>query len=74
MFLFIWKYVSNFKSNDNTFIQIKVDDKFITDPKNIADAFTDHFISIFSTSYPAVIAPHSVTIDSLPLPRKSVKL
>jgi hypothetical protein len=30
-----WKYVSNFKRKDNSFIQLKIDDQFVTDPNHI---------------------------------------
>jgi hypothetical protein len=49
-----------------TFIQIKVDDNFVTDPKNIADAFDNHFKSSVNTFCPTVTAPHSVTTHFLP--------
>jgi hypothetical protein len=44
-----WKYVSNFKRKYNSFIQLKIGDQFVTDPKHIADAFATHFESIFNT-------------------------
>jgi hypothetical protein len=45
-----WKYVSNFKREDNSFIQLKIDDQFVTDPKHIADEFATYFESVFNTS------------------------
>jgi hypothetical protein len=61
-----WKYVYNFRRKDNTFTQIKVDDHFVIDPKNIADAFVNHFKSIFNTSCPTITASQPVTTDFLP--------
>jgi hypothetical protein len=61
-----WECVSNFRRKDNTFTQIQVDDQFVTDPKNIADAFGNHFKSIVNTSCPTVTAPHSLMTDFLP--------
>jgi hypothetical protein len=42
------KYVCNFKRKDNAFIQIKVNDQFVTEPKNVADALANHFQSILT--------------------------
>jgi hypothetical protein len=49
-----WKYVSDFKGKANSFIQLKIDNKFVTDPKNIADVFANYYKSIFNTSSPSV--------------------
>jgi hypothetical protein len=62
----IWKYVSNFRRKDNNFTQIKVDDHFVTDPKNIDYAFANHFKSTVNTSCPTVTAPQPLTTDFLP--------
>jgi hypothetical protein len=43
-----WKYVFSFKRKDNSCIQIKIDKKFITDSKHVADAFANYFKSIFN--------------------------
>jgi hypothetical protein len=39
----LWKYVCNFKRKDNSFIQLKIDNQFVTDPKHVADAFANYF-------------------------------
>jgi hypothetical protein len=44
-----WKYVYNFKRKDNSFIQLKIEKQYVTDPKIIADAFAKHFASTFSS-------------------------
>jgi hypothetical protein len=46
-----------------------MDDTFITEPKNIADAFVNNFKFIFNTSFPTVT--YSVRTDFLSLPPKS---
>jgi hypothetical protein len=62
-----WKYVSNFKRKDNSFIQLKIDDQFGTDPKHIADEFATYFESIFNTScLSATPSDDTVTSDFLP--------
>jgi hypothetical protein len=61
-----WKYVSNFKRKDNSFIQLKFDDQFVTDPKHIADEFSTYFKSIFNTFCMSVNPTDTVTSDSLP--------
>jgi hypothetical protein len=53
----------NFKRKNNTFIQIKLGDQFVTEPKNIADAFANHFKSTFNTSFLTVTSPYSTTTD-----------
>jgi hypothetical protein len=57
-----------------TFIQIKLNGHFITEPKDVAHAFANHFKSIFNASYPSVTLPYSATTDfylqSLSLPLK----
>jgi hypothetical protein len=49
-----WKYVSNFKRKDNSFIQLKFENQYVTDPKLIADAFAKHFASTFNTNYQSI--------------------
>jgi hypothetical protein len=60
-----WKYVSNFKMKDNSFIQLKIDNQFVTDPKNITDAFDNYFESIFNTTCPSVPLSDPVISDFL---------
>jgi hypothetical protein len=60
------KYVSNFKRKYNSFIQLKIDDQFVTDPKHIADAFDTYFESIFNTTCLSVTPSDTVTSDFLP--------
>jgi len=60
-----WKHFSNFKRERDSFSQLKVDDKFA---KNIADAFTNHFKSIFNTSCLIVTPAYSVTSNLSPAP------
>jgi hypothetical protein len=43
-----WKYFFNFKRKDNFFIQLKIDDQFLTDPKHTAGAFATYFESILT--------------------------
>jgi hypothetical protein len=59
-----WKYVSNFKRKDNSFIQLKIDDQFVTGPKHIADEVATYFESIFNTSLS--VNPDTVASDFLP--------
>jgi hypothetical protein len=40
-----------------------VDDQFVAETKNIADASANHFKSILNTSFPNVTLPFSVTTD-----------
>jgi hypothetical protein len=61
-----WKYVSNFKRKDNSYIQLRINDQFVTDPKHIADAFSTYFESIFNTSCLSVTPSDTVTSDFLP--------
>jgi hypothetical protein len=61
-----WKYVSNFKRKDNSFIQLKVDNQYVTDPKLIADAFANHFASTFNTNYQSIIPSDIIASDVLP--------
>jgi hypothetical protein len=49
-----WKYVSNFKRKYNSFIQLKIDNQFVTDPKHVADAFANYFKSVFNKTCPSV--------------------
>jgi hypothetical protein len=58
-----WKYVSNFKRKESSFIRLKIDDQFVTDPKHIADAFANYLKSIFNTSCPSVIPSDTVASD-----------
>jgi hypothetical protein len=51
----------------NTFTQIKAHDQFVTEPKNISDAFANHLMSIVNTSCPTDSAPQSLTTDLLPV-------
>jgi ABC-type spermidine/putrescine transport system permease subunit I len=66
LLLHFWKYVSNFKRKDNSFIQLKMYDQFVTDPKHIADEFATYFESIFNTSCQSVNPADTVTSDFLP--------
>jgi hypothetical protein len=61
-----WKYVSNIKREDNSFIQLKIDDQFVTDPRHIADEFSTYFETIFNTSCLSVNPTDTVTSDFLP--------
>jgi hypothetical protein len=61
-----WKYVSNFNRKDNSFIQLKIDDQFVTDPKHIADEFATYFESIFNISCLSFTPTDTVTSDLLP--------
>jgi hypothetical protein len=49
-----WKYVSNFKMKDNSFIQLKIENQYVTDPKLTADAVAKHFESTFNANYQSV--------------------
>jgi hypothetical protein len=44
-------------------IQIKVDGQFVIEPKDIADAFTNCFKSIFNSFFLTVTPPYSVITD-----------
>jgi hypothetical protein len=43
------KYVSDSGRKDNIFIKIKVDDHFVTEPKNIAEAFANQRDTLLHT-------------------------
>jgi DNA-directed RNA polymerase subunit L len=43
--IFFCKYAPNFKKRDHTFIQIEVDNQFVTEPK---DALVNNFKSILT--------------------------
>jgi hypothetical protein len=60
------KYVSNVKGKDNNCIQIKVDGQSVTKNKISANAFVNHFKSIFNTSCRTVTLPYTVTTGFLP--------
>lgn len=53
-----WKYVTNFKSRDNNFINLNIDGQIVTDSNNIAHAFTLHFESTYNSYSPSSIFPH----------------
>jgi hypothetical protein len=61
-----WKYVSNFKKKDNSFIQLKIENQYVTDPKVIADAFAKHFASTFNANYQSITPANLITSDFLP--------
>jgi hypothetical protein len=61
-----WKYVSNFKRKDNSFIQLKVDNQYVTDPKLTAFAFANHFASTFNANYQSFIPSDLIASDCLP--------
>jgi hypothetical protein len=61
-----WNYVSNFRRKDNSFIQLKVDNQYGTDPKLIADAFASHFASTFNANYQSIIPSDVIASDFLP--------
>jgi hypothetical protein len=66
-YLFIYlKYVYNFKRKDNSFIQLKVDNKYVTDPILITDAFANHFASTFNANYQSFIPSDLIASDVLP--------
>jgi hypothetical protein len=56
-------HASNFQREDNTFIQIKVDDQFLTESEAIADAFVNHFKCSFNSSCPSVTSFYAVMSD-----------
>jgi hypothetical protein len=58
--------VINFERKDNSLIQLKSDEQFITESRNVAAALANHFISIFNTSYQTIICSRSVTSDIPP--------
>jgi hypothetical protein len=43
-----WKYISKFKGNDQSVIQIEIGNKIITEQQLTAEAFADRFSSIFN--------------------------
>jgi hypothetical protein len=45
-----WKYISKFKKNDPAVTQLELGTKIITEPQSIAEAFSDHFSSVFYSS------------------------
>jgi hypothetical protein len=47
-----WKYISKFKKNDQAVSQLEVETKFITEPQFIAEAFENHFSSLFDSYCP----------------------
>jgi hypothetical protein len=61
-----WKYVSNFRRKYNSFIQLKVDNQYVTDPKLIADAFANHFASTFNANIQSFIPSDLIASDILP--------
>jgi hypothetical protein len=60
------KCVSNFKRKNNSFIQLRVDNQYVTDPILIADAFGNHFTSTFSANYKSFITSYFIASDFLP--------
>jgi hypothetical protein len=58
--------ISNFKRKDNSFIQLKVDNQYVTDPKLIADAFANHSASTFNANYQSIIPSDLIASDFLP--------
>jgi hypothetical protein len=54
-----------FKRKSNSFIRLKIDDKFVNDPKHIADELATYFESIFNTSFLSVNRTDTVTSDFL---------
>jgi hypothetical protein len=59
-----WKYISIFKRNDQSVTQIEVGDNIIMEPQFIAEAFADHFASIFSPSSSVNIMNNSLFTHS----------
>jgi hypothetical protein len=45
-----WKYISKFKKNDQAVTQLELGTKIITEPQSMAEAFADHFSSVFYSS------------------------
>jgi hypothetical protein len=45
-----WKYISKFKKNDQAVTQLELGTKIITEPQSIAEAFSDHFPTVFDFS------------------------
>jgi hypothetical protein len=65
-----WKYISKFKRNDQSVTQIEIGNKIITEPQFIAEAFADHFSSIFnlSSSVNTLNNCDCTSLDSLNIP------
>jgi hypothetical protein len=61
------KLVSNYKRKDNAFLQLQVDNQYVTDLKLIADAFANHFKSTLNTNYQS-ITPKAKVKQSLYTP------
>jgi hypothetical protein len=67
---YFWKYISKFKRNDQSVIQIGIGNRIIKEPQFIAEAFADHFSSIFNSSS-SVNTPNNsdcTSSDSLNIP------
>jgi hypothetical protein len=58
--------VSNFKRKDNIFIPLKINDHFVPEPRNMADAFANHFKSIFNICCLPITFPPPILTDLLP--------
>jgi hypothetical protein len=50
-----------FKRNDKSIAQIEVEDKIITEPQDIVEAFANHFSFVFNSSF----LPHSLRNSNL---------
>jgi hypothetical protein len=58
-------FVSSFKRKDKSFIQHKVDNQYVTDPKLITNAFANHFASTFNANYQSIIPSDLMASDIL---------
>jgi hypothetical protein len=46
-----WKYVSLFRKSDNNSIDLEVDGKNLSQPRDVAEAFAEYFKSVFNNPY-----------------------
>jgi hypothetical protein len=50
-----WKYVSTFRKTNTDLIQLEINGILINKFRDIAEAFSKHFQSVYSSSYPGTI-------------------
>jgi hypothetical protein len=49
-----WKYVISFRKRNSTYIQLKVDGKYLIELCDVADEFSKHFQPVYKNIYPVV--------------------
>jgi hypothetical protein len=63
MYRSVVKLMSEDSKLDNSSMQLKVDNQFVTEPNVITDAFTYHFKLTININYPSVTTSDQIVLD-----------